>query len=128
MLINRQKERKRKNNTMKHRLRLTLLTASLLLAVLLALTGQVGQTEARALKIQGTWKLTGSTNEPRNSTSAEALLPNGKVLVAGAGGSRLSSAELYDPTTGTWSLTGSMHVGRWDLVATLLPNDKVLVA
>ena len=38
------------------------------------------------------------------------LLPNGKVLVAGGddGSSFFSSAELYDPASGTWSATGSL--------------------
>ena len=58
------------------------------------------------------------------------LLPNGKVLVAGGVDSRgpLASAELYDPTSGTWSATGSLATGRFLHTATLLPNGKVLVA
>ena len=55
----------------------------------------------------------------------------GKVLVAGGyignGSSDLSSAELYDPTTGTWTNTGSLNVARSENAATLLPNGKVLV-
>jgi hypothetical protein len=59
------------------------------------------------------------------------LLPNGKVLVAG--GLRgvsgcLSSAELYDPASGSWSATGSLHTARNQHAATLLPNGNVLVA
>ena len=59
------------------------------------------------------------------------MLPNGKVLVAGgfgADGHNLSSAELYDPATGTWTTTGSLAAGRAEQTATLLPNGKVLVA
>ena len=42
-----------------------------------------------------------------------ALLVNGKVLVGGGfNGLRLASAELYDPPTGTWTLTGSMTDAR----------------
>ena len=59
------------------------------------------------------------------------LLPNGKVLVAGGNGSDFkaaASAELYDPVTKNWTMTGSMGAPRADHTATLLPNGKVLVA
>jgi hypothetical protein len=58
------------------------------------------------------------------------LLPNGKVLVAGGwnGSQYLSSAELYDPVTGTWATTGSMIAQRSFPTATLLANGNVLVA
>jgi hypothetical protein len=58
------------------------------------------------------------------------LLPDGDVLVVGGGGSfqPSTSAELYHPRTGTWTVTGAMHDARYDHTATLLPNGKVLVA
>jgi N-acetylneuraminic acid mutarotase len=51
------------------------------------------------------------------------------VLVAGGQrfGSDLSSAELYHPASGTWTITGSLNSARGGHTATLLPNGKVLV-
>jgi Kelch motif len=57
-------------------------------------------------------------------------LANGKVLIAGgedASFSATASAELYDPSSGTFSATGSMTVPRAFHTATLLPNGKVLI-
>src|SRR5439155_511013 len=60
------------------------------------------------------------------------LLLNGKVLIAGGfnrnTGFALSSAELYDPATGTWTVTGSLATARDYHTATLMLNGKVLVA
>jgi N-acetylneuraminic acid mutarotase len=59
------------------------------------------------------------------------LLPNGKVLVAGGyntNSGALSSAELFNPATGTWTNTGSMTNARVGHTAILLSNGKVLVA
>ena len=80
----------------------------------------------------GAWTLTGSMADGRTYHTA-TLLPNGKVLVAGGCYSACgiyvqSSAELYDPNSGTWSVTGSLSVGRAQHTATLLQNGKVLVA
>jgi hypothetical protein len=53
------------------------------------------------------------------------LLPSGKVLVAGGfqGNSEtIASAELCDPTSGTWTSTGSLVTGRVYHTATLLAN------
>ena len=58
------------------------------------------------------------------------LLPNGQVLVAGGIGisAYLSSAELYDPATGTWTATNSLATARAYHTATLLVSGDVLVA
>jgi hypothetical protein len=57
------------------------------------------------------------------------LLQDGKVLVAGGLGQSgfLTSAELYDPSSGTWSSTGSMTQGRGFHAAVLLNDGKALV-
>ena len=80
----------------------------------------------------GTWSVTGSLNKGRYGHTA-TLLPNGMVLVAGGFNSYPSmyahaSAELYDPASGTWSVTGSLDTARSGHTATLLPNGKVLIA
>ena len=77
----------------------------------------------------GVWTPTDSLATARSGHTA-TLLPNGKVLVAGGGGtndSSLASAELYDPATGHWTATGSLGAARSGQKATLLPNGKVLV-
>jgi galactose oxidase-like protein len=105
-------------------------TFSILAASFLALLGST--ISAPPLAAQ-TWAPTGSMSTGRADFTA-TLLPNGMVLVAGGnssvGGpnSALSSAELYDPATGTFTPTGSMISARSGHTATLLPNGKVLVA
>lgn len=58
------------------------------------------------------------------------LLMTGKVLVAGgADDSGLhSSAELYGLSTGAFTVTGDMTMGRYGQTATLLPDGTVLMA
>jgi N-acetylneuraminic acid mutarotase len=74
----------------------------------------------------GKWKSTGNMTVPR-AFAAAALLPNGKVLMAGGSnidGSSNATAELYDPSTGKWTATTSMPSAR-TTPATLLANGKV---
>ena len=85
--------------------------------------------------ITGTWSQTGSIHDKRSSPTA-TILKNGLVLVAGGmciGDSSkytipCTTCELYNPATGTWSQTGSIHDKRSNHNATLLKNGLVLVA
>ena len=71
----------------------------------------------------GNFTPTASTNRPRFGGYAVAL-PNGKILVAGGN----SDAELFDPASGTFGITGAPVDGvRYSAVATLLSNGQVLV-
>ena len=80
----------------------------------------------------GIWAPTGPLISARQYHTA-TLLPNGKVLVTGgftnysAGFLPTSSAELYDPASGTWAMSGSMTNAKGRHTATLLPNGKVLI-
>jgi hypothetical protein len=80
----------------------------------------------------GMFVATGPVTVPRAFHTA-TLLPSGKVLIVGGfqfnfPNSALASAELYDPSSGTFSATGSMTAGRVDHTATLLGNGEVLIA
>lgn len=82
----------------------------------------------------GIWTTTGSLHDARR-THTQTLLPDGKVLAAagfyddfGYGGFPIKTAELYDPTSGTWATTGSLAKFREGHTATLLANGQVLVA
>jgi hypothetical protein len=83
----------------------------------------------------GKWTATGSMHSAREQHTA-TLLPGGLVLVSGGlneggyrnGGRTEASAELYDPSTGTWSSTASMDSARYGHTATLLKNGWVLVS
>jgi WD40 repeat protein len=80
----------------------------------------------------GQWSVTGSLGTARDHHTA-TLLPSGKVLasggyIGGVIGAPLDSAELYDPTTGNWLVTGSLVTARYTHTATLLLNGKVLLS
>ena len=94
-------------------------------ALLLAVSGCTAASPAPA------WTATGNMDGVRAGYTATLLL-DGRVLVAGGGGSSgvdaLASAELYDPDTGSWTATGNMHEGRNRHTSTLLLDGRVLVA
>src|SRR6185437_2532459 len=80
----------------------------------------------------GTFTPTGNMLTPRAWHTA-TLLTNGKVLIAGGISQTpttegLSSAEVYDPSSGRFSATGRMSVPRISHTATLRPDGRVLIA
>jgi hypothetical protein len=83
--------------------------------------------------VTGAFTATSSMHSPRDAHAA-ALLPDGTVLIVGGDtGSNnqyagsLASAELYDPSTGTFAAAGDMSVPRTGPQATLLRNGDVLI-
>src|SRR5438309_6829086 len=80
-----------------------------------------------ALAGSGGFSATGSMNVARVDHTATRLA-NGEVLVAGGRNitsGYLASAELYNPATSKWTLTGSLHVPRDGSNAVLLQNGEV---
>jgi Galactose oxidase, central domain len=105
-------------------------------------------TSSAVAQAPGTFIPTGNMTVPRIGHTATLLL-NGKVLITGGSNARPASAELYDPvkiaggavpggslatgelydpSTGTFAMTGSMVTAQYAHTATLLNNGKVLVA
>ncbi len=86
----------------------------------------------------GQWTRTGNLNVRRALHVAE-LLPDGRVLVAGGRTCDqpppavcnftfvTNTAEIYDPATGRWTLTGSMSAPRHTTGSVVLPDGRVLV-
>ena len=65
-----------------------------------------------------------------------ATLKDGRVLVCGGrttnvgttpGAGVITSAEIYNPATNTWTATGSLNIARRSAVATLLNDGRVLI-
>jgi hypothetical protein len=92
--------------------------------------------------VADTWTVVRGPLTPRDRASA-TLLADGRVLVVGgvdANDGALGTCELYDPSTGEWSATGSLSdLGvdlrrtlpfwmRWGHTATLLADGRVLIA
>jgi Bacterial Ig-like domain (group 2)/Galactose oxidase, central domain len=83
----------------------------------------------------GSFTVTGSMVMAREEHTA-TLLADGKVLIVGGestvpGSSDLrvtATAEVYDPSTGLFSTTGSMSEARNSHTATLLASGNVLIA
>src|SRR5579864_3478632 len=97
--------------------------------------GVAGHASMVMAQSPGTFTPTGNMTTDREGHSA-TLLPSGKVLIAGgyrlifspaATSLVLASAELYDPSTATFTATGNMTTARAGHTATLLPNGNVLI-
>ena len=86
--------------------------------------------------VTGTFKVTGKPHtygcgSDIWSAHTATLLPNGKVLLAGGVNEDcgyFSIAELYDPSTETFTPTAHMTIARAGHTATLQPNGTVLIA
>jgi Kelch motif/Galactose oxidase, central domain len=82
--------------------------------------------------VSGTFSATGdmTTHDGSAAGYTATLLTNGKVLVAGGVNEDVmyTTAELYDPSTGTFSATGDMASARYSHAATLLSDGSVLIA
>lgn len=108
-------------------------TATLLQNGKVLVTGGINLASAELYDpVTNSWSSAGTMSTPRGRHTA-TLLPDGRVLVVGGlasgfNGPALASAELYNPTTNSWSPAGTMHDARYVHTATLLCTGKVLVA
>ena len=82
----------------------------------------------------GTWSPTGSMIKPHARGFRATLLRDGKVLVGedvepgtDPSASGILGAEVYDPATGTWTMTGKMVTVAREGIPVLLRDGKVLV-
>jgi N-acetylneuraminic acid mutarotase len=75
------------------------------------------------------WQYIVPMNHARSRPRA-AILPNGKIIVVGGnnGYVALTSCEIYDPLTNTWSEGGSMNTPRWNFQLLTLYDGKLLAA
>ncbi|HXS69694.1 MAG TPA: kelch repeat-containing protein, partial [Candidatus Polarisedimenticolia bacterium] len=71
----------------------------------------------------GLWS-TGSPPNAAHFLPSLTLLPDGKALLIGTGG----SPETYDPTTATWTIDANLNQDRYDHRVVLLPDGRLLVA
>lgn len=99
----------------------------------LLLLGAAGHGVMVLAQSGGTFTATGNMTTARAGHAA-TLLPSGKVLIAGGGpgfsgpNPTFATAELYDPSIGTFAATGNMASAHECHQATLLGSGKVLIA
>ena len=81
-----------------------------------------------------TWSPAASLASARRLHSA-TLIPGGKVLVTGGtasltlpASSSVAASQIYDPALNLWASAATLAAGRNQHTATLLNNDRVLVA
>ncbi|MGH2469839.1 MAG: kelch repeat-containing protein, partial [Chloroflexota bacterium] len=103
--------------------------AALLLAALAL--GACGPTAASSTSTSGhggRWIPAGSMLHAREFAAATKLA-DGRVLVTGgiSANQRIPVAELFNPTTKTWSEAGTLHTPRTGDVPVLLRSGKVMV-
>jgi TonB family protein len=99
--------------------------------LLLGGVGAAGGTAEIYDPARATFHATGNMTTPRYGFSASAL-EGGQVLIAGgsagsSGGPAMASAEIYDPATNSFQLTGPMTGPREFHTALLLADHKVLI-
>lgn len=75
----------------------------------------------------------GMTLSDAHLLGAASRLSDGRVIVAGglalsAPFPAITTAEIYDPTTRAWAVTGGMNTPRWSLDAITLASGQVLFA
>jgi hypothetical protein len=101
----------------------------------LAVTGDTtgGNTAELYDPATGKWTLTGTPAMFHDGGSVTRLA-NGEVLLAGGYNAFssppafIATAELYNPSIGQWTVTGSLPSARRYQAAVLLPNGEVLIA
>jgi hypothetical protein len=84
-----------------------------------------------ALAVVGCWHDWATTSQIARELHSATLIPDGRILIAGGMNWDLSTvastAELYDPKTGTFSPTGPMATARAAHTATPLADGRVLI-
>jgi Galactose oxidase, central domain/Kelch motif len=93
----------------------------------------ISTAHASTSPVAGTWTATGSMSNRREGEPTATRLLDGRVLVAGGYSRGYNvganvTAELYDPTTGSWTRAAAMDRQRGaGHTATLLADGRVLV-